>query len=147
MELFVYHLEHTVSIRSPCLILDSALIQSLDWVDYLFTGFFFTCTYVLFRCLLDNNTGQIFECMFVFSAITLTETIISIKFGAKMFKETVITNILIWLLVQVRVIFISKLLIVIHVTVFLISPLHLFNDSLNFLARKLRIDYCLFRAA
>ncbi|XP_076437960.1 phosphatidylserine synthase 1-like [Babylonia areolata] len=36
----------------------------------------------------------------VFVAITLIETIISIKFGAQMFKETVITNVLIWLLIQ-----------------------------------------------
>ena len=35
-------------------------------------------------------------------AITLIETIISIKFGAQMFKDTVITNVLIWLLIQVR---------------------------------------------
>ncbi|KAL8625201.1 hypothetical protein ACOMHN_030834 [Nucella lapillus] len=36
----------------------------------------------------------------MFVAITLTETIISIKFGTQMFKETVTMNVLLWLLIQ-----------------------------------------------
>ncbi|KAL8619278.1 hypothetical protein ACOMHN_056922 [Nucella lapillus] len=39
----------------------------------------------------------------VFVAITLIETIISIKFGTQMFKETVITNVLIWLIIQLHI--------------------------------------------
>jgi hypothetical protein len=40
-------------------------------------------------------------------AITLTETIISIKCGKELFKDAVITNILIWLVVQMFASFFS----------------------------------------
>lgn len=50
----------------------------------------------------DKRCKRVGTQCWVFVAIMLTETLICIKFGATLFAQTQIWNILIWLLIQVR---------------------------------------------
>lgn len=58
----------------------------------------------LWRCFIDEmmQSGKIGFLWFYFSAITFTEFIVCVKFGAQIFKQTQMLYVLYWLIFQVH---------------------------------------------